>query len=158
MQPNEEPDMKTMRMIKTAERGQSLVELAMGLLVLLILVMGIIDLGRVLFYYTTLRDAAQEGAVYGAINPQDCAGIYTRARAPLANSSEGSIDVDVLMNGTACNNAPIASACSGQQIEVIVTQPNFPLVTPILGTFIGTEHLKLVSSVTGTILRPDCSP
>ncbi len=145
--------MKTWPLIKRAERGQSLVELAMGLLVLLILVMGIIDLGRVLFYYTTLRDAAQEGAVYGAINPQDCAGIFTRARAPLANSSEGSIDVEVLMNGAACNSA---SACSGQQIEVIVTQPDFPLITPILGTFIGTEHLKLVSSVTGTILRPNC--
>ncbi len=148
--------MKTGQMIKRAERGQSLVELAMGLMVLLILVMGIIDLGRVLFYYTTLRDAAQEGAVYGAINPQDCAGIYTRARAPLANSSEGSIDVDVLMNGTACNSAPITSACSGQQIEVIVTQPHFPLVTPILGLFLNTQELHLESSVTGTILRPTC--
>src|SRR5512135_483526 len=146
--------MKKVRIFKSSERGQSLVELAAGLLVLLILVMGIIDLGRVLFYYTTLRDAAQEGAVYGAINPQDCAGIYTRARAPLANSSEGSIDVDVKMNGTECNSAPVAAACSGQQIEVIVTQPNFPLVTPILGTFLGTENLKLESSVTGTILRP----
>ncbi len=148
--------METGRVIKTAERGQSLVELAMGVLVLIILVMGIIDLGRVLFYYTTLRDAAQEGAVYGAINPQDCAGIYTRARAPLANSSEGSIDVDVLMNGAACNSAPVSSACSGQQIEVIVTQPNFPLITPILGAFLGTEHVRLVSNVTGTILRPNC--
>ncbi len=148
--------MKIKPAIKTTERGQSLVELALGLLVLLILVMGIIDLGRVLFYYVTLRDAAQEGAVYGAINPQDCAGIYTRTRAPLANSNEGSIDVDVKMSGTGCNDAPLASACSGQQIEVIVTQPDFPLVTPILGVFIGTEHLKLESSVTGTILRPNC--
>ena len=148
--------MKKIQTIKASERGQSLVERAAGLLVLLILVMGIIDLGRVLFYYTTLRDAAQEGAVYGAINPQDCAGIYTRARAPLANSTEGSIDVDVRMNGVECNNAPIANACSGQQIEVTVTQPNFPLTTPILGFFLGTEHLKLESSVTGTILRPTC--
>ena len=148
--------MKKAPLIKFTERGQSLVELAAGLLVLLILVMGIIDLGRVLFYYTTLRDAAQEGAVYGAINPQDCAGIYSRARSPLANSSEGSIDVDVKMNGVECNSAPIGSACSGQAIEVIVTQPNFPLTTPILGVFLGTEHLKLVSSITGTILRPPC--
>ncbi len=146
---------------KTFERGQSLVELALGLLVLIILVMGIIDLGRALFYYTTLRDAAQEGAVYGAINPQDCYGIVARARSPLENADEDTIWVDVYMKGLdgvahPCNNAPTASACSGQQIEVIVTQRNFPLVTPILGTFLGTEHLKLVSSVTGTILRPVC--
>ena len=150
--------MRTGKTFPKIERGQSLVELAAGLLVLLILVMGIIDLGRVLFYYVTLRDAAQEGAVYGAINPQDCAGINSRTRAPLANSGETSIQVQVLMgsSSTTCNSAPIEQACSGQQIEVIVTQPDFPLVTPILGAFIGTEHLKLVSSVTGTILRPNC--
>ncbi len=153
--------MKKSRMIKSSEHAQSLVELALGLLVLIILVMGIIDLGRALFYYTTLRDAAQEGAIYGAINPQDCYGIVARARSPLANSTEGTIQVDVNMKGMdgiphPCNTAPISSACSGQQIEVIVTQPTFPLVTPILGTFLGTENLKLVSSVTGTILRPTC--
>ncbi len=149
------------RMVKPYERGQSLVELALGLLVLIILVMGIIDLGRVLFYYTTLRDAAQEGAVYGAINPQDCFGILTRARSSLANTEEGTITVDTYMKGIdgatfPCNSAPTSSACSGQQIEVVVTQEEFPLVTPILGTFLGTDHLKLVSSVTGTILRPTC--
>lgn len=153
--------MKTRRRFESSESGQSLVELALGLIVLLILVMGIIDLGRALFYYTTLRDAAQEGAVYGAIFPQDCYGIVARARSPLANSSEGSIQVEVYMKGLdgavhSCNSAPIESACSGQQIEVIVTQPRFPLVTPILSTFIGTDYLKLVSSVTGTILRPVC--
>jgi hypothetical protein len=153
--------MRISRALKPSERGQSLVELALGLLVLIILVMGIIDLGRALFYYTTLRDAAQEGVIYGSINPQDCYGIVARARSPLANSTEGTIEVEVYMKGIdglahSCNVAPIASACSGQQIEVIVTQPTFPLVTPILGTFLGTDHLKLVSSVTGTILRPTC--
>src|SRR5512135_3673178 len=107
--------MKKVRIFKSSERGQSLVELAAGLLVLLILVMGIIDLGRALFYYTTLRDAAQEGAVYGAINPQDCYGIVARARSPLANANEGTIMVDVYMKGMdgtphACNDAPVPSA------------------------------------------------
>ena len=45
-----------------SEKGQSMVELAVSVVVLLILLAGVVDLGRLAFYYITLRDAAQEAA------------------------------------------------------------------------------------------------
>lgn len=52
------------------EQGQSLVELALSLVLLLTLLAGLVDFGRAFFTYVALRDAAQEGAAYASvINP-----------------------------------------------------------------------------------------
>ncbi len=62
------------------QRGQSLVELAVALPLLLLLLLGTIDLGRVFFDYIQLRGAVREGAGYGARAPSDAAGIEERVR------------------------------------------------------------------------------
>ena len=50
-----------------SERGQSLVELAISLVILLYLLSGAVEFGILFFQYVQLRDAAQEGALYGSI-------------------------------------------------------------------------------------------
>jgi Flp pilus assembly protein TadG len=67
------------------ERGQSLVELAISLIVLLFLLLGAVEFSLALFQYVTIRDAAQEGALYGSINPTDEDGIKDRAVAAAAD-------------------------------------------------------------------------
>ena len=52
------------------ELGQSLVEMAVMMVVLLLIMGGVLDLGRMYFTYLALQNAAGEGAAYGAINPQ----------------------------------------------------------------------------------------
>ena len=49
------------------ENGQSLVEMALSMTLLLILLAGVVDLGRAFFTFIALRDAAQEGASYAAV-------------------------------------------------------------------------------------------
>jgi Flp pilus assembly protein TadG len=53
----------------TGCRGQSLVELALILPVLTLLLVGMVDLGRVFFYQARLTNAVKEGAFYGAYTP-----------------------------------------------------------------------------------------
>ena len=48
--------------MKPSQRSQALIEFALVSPVLLLLVFGIIDLGRAVFYYDTLNHAAREGA------------------------------------------------------------------------------------------------
>ncbi len=55
--------------IRSARRGQSLVEFAIILPVLLMLTVVIFDLGRVVYYYSALHNAAREGVRYGAATP-----------------------------------------------------------------------------------------
>lgn len=51
------------------EEGQSLVELAIMMVVLLTILSGVVDLGRVYFTYLALQHAAGEGATYGSMFP-----------------------------------------------------------------------------------------
>ncbi len=50
------------------ERGQSLVELAIMLPILLIILLGVVDFGRVFYAYVTITNASREGARYGSLH------------------------------------------------------------------------------------------
>ena len=51
------------------EEGQSLVELAIGMTIIVLLLSGIFDVGRAIFTQFALQDAAEEGLVYGVAFP-----------------------------------------------------------------------------------------
>lgn len=128
-------------------------ELAVGIVVLLIMVAGLIDLGRGLFYFLGMRDAAEEGMVYGAVYPTFCSQIVNMVKA---NANDTSLDVTVLVDNVPCVGAGASHACSEKEIQVVVSQPNFPITMPFIGAFIGTQSLSLETKVKGTILRPEC--
>lgn len=52
-----------------AERGQSLVEFAFTAMILVILLSGIVDLGRLYYIYVALEDAAGEAALFLSVAP-----------------------------------------------------------------------------------------
>lgn len=56
-------------------RGQGLVELSLVIFVLLIIIVGILDLGRAFFTMITLTNVSREGARYLTIFPNDNAAI-----------------------------------------------------------------------------------
>jgi hypothetical protein len=56
---------------KKHEKGQSLVEFALSLPILILILSGLIDIGRVYVAYIFLEEAAAEAALYVSLNP-DC--------------------------------------------------------------------------------------
>ncbi len=70
-----------------AASGQSLVEFAISLPILLVILVGVVDLGRLYFSYISIVNAAREGARYGAGHPTDTANILTHVR----NEVDGNI-------------------------------------------------------------------
>jgi Flp pilus assembly protein TadG len=61
-----------------ARRGQGLVELAIAMPLLLLLLLGTIDLGRMYADYVDLKGAVRDGAGYGQLAPSDTAGMISR--------------------------------------------------------------------------------
>jgi Flp pilus assembly protein TadG len=57
--------MKKKSLLPGSAKGQSLVELAISLVILLFLLAGIVEFGLAFFQFVQLRDAAQEGALFG---------------------------------------------------------------------------------------------
>lgn len=107
--------------------GQGLVEFALTLPILILILLGVLDLGRVYFATMTVTNAAREGARYGAANPcsSSCTAITTRAQ----NEAYGSIINPAQLN-VATPTFPQGCAI-GNPIQVTVTY-NFQLVTTYL--------------------------
>ena len=109
---------------RSRHRGQSLVELALTLPVLLLLLVGVLDLGRVYFAHMTLTNASREGARYATSNPNDTTGIYNHA---IAESQGSGIVLTPLSVSIGC-----ASGCtSGNPVRVTVIY-DFQLMTTYL--------------------------
>lgn len=57
------------------EKGSALVEMALIMPMILLLLMGIVDLGRAFYYSNAVARAAEAGALYGSQNPTDTTGM-----------------------------------------------------------------------------------
>jgi len=143
--------MKHILASRSKESGQGLVEFAMVLVIMMILLAGVVDLGRAFFTFLSLRDAAQEGAVYASINPTDQTSIVNRVRhssaQPVNLNDPANIDVQVNFTGM---------ACAGNGVEVVVKYDRFPLSMPFLGAILGSQTIAIRARVTDTILTPPC--
>ncbi|SRR6266498_2419853 len=145
------------------ERGQSLVELAISLLVLLYLLSGAVEFGLAFFQFVQLRDAAQEGALYGSMGP-DATTMETRVRGASTSpidlaqndpSQPRYVQVTITATDkTSGSTKAVATACEGDALEVQVSfdhQVFMPFMSQLIGS---TVHLH--ANVTDTVLSPVC--
>lgn len=137
------------------EEGQSLIELALSLVVLLILLAGVVDFGRIAFYYIAMRDSAQEGASYGSIFPNDCEEIINRVEAGVVDTNR--INVTLNIDGDECKVCDHKYS-PGEIIEIKVSDPNFPLTMPFIGIFIGKNEISLETTIKDNIVRVPVCP
>jgi hypothetical protein len=107
------------------KNGQSLVEMALLLPVLLLLSVVTIDMGRGVYYYSAIYNAAREGARYGIIDPNDISGIKNAA-VKLA--------VGVNLNPDDVTVVPDPPDLDVKTIQVNI-EYTFELVTPIAKLF-----------------------
>jgi hypothetical protein len=134
--------------------GQGLIEFAISLVVLMILVAGIVDGGRALFTYMALRDAAQEGALYGSIEPYPAPAIEDRLKisSDFAEDMAATLQVTISFNDGAKTSD---QACLGDEITVTVLYPDFPVTMPFIGIFVGNDF-DISASISDTVLQPGC--
>lgn len=102
--------------------GQGLVEFTLTLPLLVLIMVGVLDLGRLYFAAMTVTNAAREGARYGAANPAAASAIAARAQ----NEAYGSI---ITPGELTVSTPTFPSGCAlGNPIRVSVTY-NFQLIT-----------------------------
>lgn len=163
---------------RKAERGQSLNELAITMAFMLILLAGIADIGRALSIYISLRDAAQEGALYGTFafseNAPDssvaivspdvaCSRIRTRIIQNSNNLINLAQDTDISIQiakasspdvWVSCSPTISIQPCAKDRIRVAVNYNGFSIATPFLGTLLGTQQVEISAAVEDRILAP----
>jgi len=123
-------------------RGNNLVEFALVLPVLLMLLMGILDLGRAFYVYSAISNAAREGARRGIITPDDTAAIVTTVQEWAIGLDPDQMQITVQL---------VTAEPQPDRIQVTVTysfHPVTPLVSRLLG---GQGYLTLSTSTVMTV-------
>lgn len=146
---------------KRMESGQSMAEFALSLVILLTLIAGVVDFGRAFIAHIIIRDAAQEGAVYGSIAPKDDISAFTNAVAARVEtaftnpSDPTNIPIDITQMNVQTNiiGSPCAAPGNGVRVQV---DYSMPVTMPFLGAVIGSQDIKLSTIVENPILAPVC--
>jgi Flp pilus assembly protein TadG len=144
---------------KRAHKGQSLIELAISMVILLTLLAGIFDMGRAILAYFVLQDAAEEGMVYGTSFPTDCNQIDQRIRDNITNNiiNENDMVISIYIQGDSgmmsCYSIPYAQVYATRLMRIEITA-DFHITMPFIGIFVGGNIIPLKVETNGVILRP----
>lgn len=148
---------------QSRQSGQSLVEMTLMMTAILLLLSGVLDLGRAYFSYLALQDAAGEGAYYGSVYPARWCNIGGSCAAELQSPSPHNIEYRVKNSApsgglidwstaTVTVSAP-GGITPGQTLTVSV-QYQFKLLAPFIGSIVGGQFLPLTATSNAKILSP----
>ena len=138
---------------REAEHGQSMVEFALILPIFVLVVFGILDMGRAAYTYHTLNNAAREGARV-AIVDQTLSLIQDRAASRAVGVGVTPADVTVDYRTAEDPDVPnscaarVAASAGAVTCTAIVTVENdFVAATPIVASIIGVIEMAGESSM-----------
>jgi Flp pilus assembly protein TadG len=126
-----------------SQRGAALLEMALIAPVLVVLVLGIVDLGRVLYTKIPLQQAVQEGAIYAGHFPDDYSAIRAQVQDNTNTFTLAAADITV--------SCP--TGASGTDIKVAVDH-DVTLFAPIFSQLFGGT-ITLNADQTAEILGTD---
>lgn len=123
-------------------KGQSLAELALVMPILLLVLLGAIDLGRVFYYQVAITDAAREGVRVGSLPARTDGEIRSAVRNEVSSTfsiPDGNIAID-----------PPAVRVSGQPVTVTVSY-DFTALTPVIDRMMGGQPAQLTRSAAAVV-------
>lgn len=145
-----------MKMNKLFQRGQTLVEYALMLPLMLLIILFLADAGRAVYYYSVIHNAAREGARAGIICEPTATTCtvdpnlaVNAARILTVGLDQALLDIDVNFLDLSGNEVSEAEAI---KLGVIV-EYSFSPVTPLVSRFIPGGVLTLVNQSTMNIER-----
>ncbi|QSO48169.1 TadE/TadG family type IV pilus assembly protein [Alicyclobacillus mengziensis] len=116
------------------ERGQSLVEFALVLPILLLLLLGIIDFGRVLSAYYVVDHAARDAVRYASVGASDSTVIQAIQNDTAALTATPSYTI----------SPPADGRVSGEPVTVTVSVP-VKIIDPIMAAILGSTYTASAS-------------
>lgn len=128
-----------------SERGVSALEVALLLPFLLLITMGIVDLGRIMYFQLGVQEAAQEGIVYASIEPDDPSGIVARSMEAMS--------VPELAPGS------VSVTCPSPETVVVTVSHQIDLITPVVAQMVGgTFNVSSEATTQVFSLTETCTP
>ncbi len=138
-------------MLHKSNRGQTLVEFALVIPILLLLSVAIFDLGRAVYYTSVLHNAAREGARYGIIHPNDVTGMERSAKDYAIGLGLSSLNVSAGLGPV-----QVIGGINNPTVKVTVSYSYKP-ATPLVAQFMpcGCGAISLIGQA---IMRTEALP
>ncbi|MBN1886647.1 MAG: pilus assembly protein [Thermoflexales bacterium] len=138
--------------------GQGLVEFALVVPVLVFLIMGIIDFGRIIAIYNEASNATREGLRYGLVNPKDCAGVEGVVKQSLLLIDSRTVAVTIQLDDGMAGDDHVVATCPIANPANLTIQPGWRLrvglktdvspLTPIVNNLIASIPLSYAGART----------
>ena len=133
-----------------SQRGQALVEFSVAIIVFLVLLMGVVDLGRGIYMYNGVSQAAREIARVTSVHPgvdPTVKATWSAQMASVVSTQENLIPNlgDPTIQCFTIDGITAATCTAGNYVQVQVIAP-YKAVTPLLG-LLGTWNMKSISLV-----------
>jgi len=129
--------------------GQTLVEFALILPVLLLTLMGIADFGRAYAVYSNLFNSAREGTRYGVVHPLDLAGVEfaTHDKIELVDPAEVVVTVYYDHGPSTATFTDPAQVEMGDRV-IVEVEHDLEMITPPIRLLITTLNIHTVAART----------
>lgn len=132
------------------EKGQSLTEVALVLPVVLLILAGVLDLGRLYYVTVALTDAAGEGATYAAISPPTSPEVEAEIKARTQAASGGMVQIEA---------DEVAVICPGNCADIVAGDPvtvtvgyDFTVATPVIYAIVPDGVIRLRGIASESVL------
>ncbi len=135
-------------------RGQSLVEVAVALPILLVILAAIVDLGRAIDAYITITNGAREGARYGALHPNDEGNIALRTVNEANGSGTNLTAVSLTTDNVNVTFPDDGARWAGATVRVTVSY----IMPMYFGGMVGLFELPIHKSADMEIIYSSISP
>lgn len=129
--------------------------MSVGFVLLLIILSGLLEVGRAYYIYIGLEDGAGEAALYLSIDP-DCRTAADGSQCADPNNAEyrarnaGGENVDWSSADITIERPAVYGV--GDPVTVTITY-ELPLITPFIPRFVGINPVYLTTEATQTIIR-----
>ena len=126
------------------QRGQSLVEFALVFPLIALVIFGAIEMGRAVYIYNTLANAARQGARVASVNQNTSGGQCDPLRRQQWSITQcvlnAGVSIDLTVanitigyNGTSCATRQLDPPCIAQVTVAYTYLPFVPIVSDLIG-------------------------
>ena len=134
------------------ERGATLVEFSIGMMVFMTAMFAVLEFGRALWVHNALTDAARRGARYATLNTMASEAqirnvvVYGNPQGsgqPMLNNL-GTANVDVEYNGFSLNAGTVSVSITDYQFQFVIPIANTSITMPDYKTTLTAESAGLL--------------
>ena len=135
---------------RTKQRGVAAVEFALIASVLFMTLIGIMEMGRVLFYWNTATEATRLGARLAVVCDQDAGAIKSKMQTMLGVLTPGNIEVDYLPGGCDIDSCrSVTVSITGLTVSTLIPFVPLSINMPPFSTTLPRESMDSAN--------PDCA-